>query len=150
MTTHEAPSGLVARRGELMVELFLQDLRPSFLSRPTSPNLGYDLLVGFKNARGGINTFAVEVRATERPPRGRFRLPRRAFDRLALSNVPALLLVVDVKHNRLYHAWLTPDGTAGGDDPQKVPVPLTELDAPAMAELHRQFKAADASVRVAG
>src|SRR5690349_13427533 len=106
MIEKNAQADFVERRAELMAELFLQDLHPQFLSRPTAGDLGYDLLVGFANPQGGTNTFAVEVKSTEREPPGKFPLSRREFNRLAHSNLPGLLIVADVKQNQLYYAWL--------------------------------------------
>src|SRR5688572_9816621 len=109
MTDKNSRSELVERRGELLAELFLQELDPVFLSRPTSPaDLGYDFLVGFVNSEGGTNTFAVQVRATEGPVSSPYPVPRQSFDRLTRSNVPGLLLVVDAKQNQLHYAWLAP------------------------------------------
>lgn len=130
-----------------MAELFLQDLGPRFVSRPTSQDVGYDLLVGFLNKIGGINTFAVEVKATERPPGTRLQFPRRSFDRFAHSNIPGLLLVADVKRNKLYYAWLTTRAATGTTD---VSLPLTELDDATTKALQAQLEAADVGASAAG
>jgi len=37
-------------QGAAIAEIFLQDLNTSFLAKPTEP-LGYDFLVGFRNAK---------------------------------------------------------------------------------------------------
>lgn len=146
MTTKRVSSDLVARRGELMAELFLEDFEPQLLARPTSDKLGYDLLAGFPNKEGGINTFAVQVKPTDRPPT-QVALSRRSFDRLAKSNIPGLLLVPDVKQNRMYYAWL--DFEAGGKG-STVAVPVTEANDETIATLRRQFQAASGRVAVAG
>lgn len=141
MTATQSRSKMIARRGEVMAELFLEEEGPRFLSRPTSPDVGYDLLVGFLNDAGGINTFAVEVRADEQPPPASgVRLPLPRFDRLAKSNIPGLLLVVDVKANTLYSAWLAPE--LASDRTAAVHVPVRLLDAAATADLKRRFTAA--------
>jgi hypothetical protein len=129
-----------------MAELFLQELEPEFISRPTSADVGYDLLVGFTNRKRGINTFAVEVKATERPPAGRFQIMRHTLDRFANSNIPALLLVADVKQNQLYYAWLSARKVSG----VSVSIPLTVLDETAKAELRAQVRAPNAGVSAAG
>lgn len=145
MSTHESHSNVVGRRAELMAELFLQELEPEFVSRPTSADVGYDLLVGFTNKKGGINTFAVEVKATERPPAGGFQITRKTFDRFAHSNIPGLLLVADVKHNQLYYAWLNSKKLSGT---VSVSVPLRSLDETTSEELARRFRSADGDVAV--
>ena len=130
---------LVSRRGELMAELFLQDLGPQFISRPTTSDVGYDLLVGFSNKKGGINTFAVEVKSTERPPKLKFTLAKRTFDRLSHSNIPGLLLVADVKQNRMYYAWLDSKVATAGDD--IISIPIAELDDRNKKSLKRELEA---------
>jgi hypothetical protein len=116
----------VGRRGELLAELFLQDLHPLFVAQATGRDLGVDFFVGFSNGRGGVNLVAVEVKATEQLSRPRFVLPRRQYEVLANSNVPGLIVVADVKKNRCYYAIATPVTIA--DDRQTVSFPLTEAD----------------------
>jgi hypothetical protein len=139
MSPRQSGSQVSARRAELMAELFLQELEPQFLSRPTSEDVGYDLLVGFANKKGGINTFAVEVKATQRAPGARFPLPKRTFDRFAGSNIPGLLLVADVKATRMYYAWLTSKRDRGN---ATVSIPLTEVNDATKKQLQKQLEAA--------
>ena len=129
-----------------MAELFLQELDPEFISRPTNEDVGYDLLVGFLNKKGGINTFALEVKATEQAPVGRFQVMRRTYNRFANSNIPGLLLVADVKQNRLYYGWLSEKAVVSTAN---VSVHLAELNNESKAELRRQF-AAESRVAAAG
>jgi hypothetical protein len=131
-----------------MAELFLQEFNPLFISRPTTDELGYDLLVGFSNKRGGINTFAVEVKGTERPPGPRFQILRRTFERIAHSNLPGLLLVADVKQNTLYYGWLRSKKASGGAP--SVAVPLVEINDATKKDLKAKFEQADIHVAAAG
>jgi hypothetical protein len=128
----------VDRRGELLAELFLQDLGPEFLARPTF-DFGYDLLMGFRNSRGGLNNVAVVVKATERPVQARYTVSRRDFERWANSNIPVLLLVVDVKNNRLFHTWPTPDIARDTGGSGTISIRLTEIDESMKETLRRQF-----------
>jgi hypothetical protein len=137
MSVQTSRSNLLGRRGALMAELFLQDLGPEFISRPTS-DVGYDLLVGFSNKRGGINTFAVEVKSTEQPPGPKFQLLKHVFVRLSCSNIPSLLLVADVKQNRMYYAWLDAKIAANGG--QMVSIPIIELDNRTTKKLKAEFE----------
>lgn len=114
-------------------------LGPEFLSRPTSGKIGYDLIVGFVNQRNGVNTFAIEVKATERPIGGRFQIVRQNFERLAYSNVPGLLFVADVKRNELSYAWLDKRESSAS---ASVSVPLIKLDESSKNELVRRLRAA--------
>jgi hypothetical protein len=145
---HRSESSVASRRAELLVELFFQELNPVFISRPTIQDLGYDLLVGFSNESGGINTFAVEVKATERPMGTHLPLRRANFNRMAHSNVPGLLLVADVKQSRLYYSWLRPiEGRGRGDT---VSIPLTEISDATKEELKKQFQQSNGGVAAAG
>ena len=110
MTTKKSKAHIIERRGQLIAELFLQDLNPSFVARPTS-DFGYDFLIGFPNTGGGINNCAVRVEATERPVPPRFPIDAETYRLLAHSNIPALLIVADVKRNRLFHAEIAGGST---------------------------------------
>jgi hypothetical protein len=138
MSVRNSHAKITSRRAELLAELFFQDLNPVFVSKPTE-EVGYDLLVGFSNEKSGINTFAVDVKAIEEPPSGSvIHISRSAFDRMAHSNVPGLLLVADVKRNRLYYAWLSSKESHGAGN--NVAVPITELNDQAIAKLKTQLK----------
>ena len=106
-----------------MAEPFLQELGPTFISRPATEDIGYDLLVGFLNKRGGINTFAVKVNIYQTSAEHAISAPADCtLDRFAHSNIPGLLLVADVKQNRMYHAWLTSRDLTGSGS---VSIPLS-------------------------
>ena len=121
---------LRGRRAELMTELFLEELQPRFVARVTNSDFVFDFLISFLNARGGINTFAVYVKSTEQPVNGKFELQRDLYKTLANSNLPVLLLVVDVKQNQFYYAWPrdNPELAPVGDS-VRVPVRLVDNDA---------------------
>jgi Domain of unknown function (DUF4365) len=136
MDTHSHAS-LVGRRAELMAELFLQDLEPTFLARPTT-DLGYDFFVGFSNPRGGINTTGVVVKATPQRVPARFPVDIRSYHRLANSNIPGLFLVVDVKHNRLFYAWPASDEHVGNGR-HTIALPVSEIDDVSKVQLRRRL-----------
>lgn len=129
-----AKAEITGRRGELLAELFLQDLGAEFVARPTV-DLGYDFFVGFNNSDGGLNVAAVEVKATDRPVDLHFPVQKRVFRRLANSNIPVLLLVVDVKENRLFYAL--PDACTACEDSggNTISIPLTVVDETTKSEL---------------
>jgi hypothetical protein len=128
------------RRAELLAELLLEGFGPVFLSRPTSPHVGYDFLAAFANSKDGVNTFAIEVKSTERPPGAHFRIPRSQFNRYAQSNVPGLLIVADVKLDRLYYAWLRSKPSNGRGD--TVSVPIVEINEETKESLKNQLRSA--------
>jgi len=131
-TSHRS---LIGHRSELMAELLLQEFDPISLARPTV-DFGYDFLVSFTNSRGGINTFGVEVKGTEKEISSTFAIERRAYDRLANSNIPMLLLVTDVKHNRVFYHWPHPQN---GPKSHMVRVPLVEINDQAKRDLRHRF-----------
>jgi len=117
---------LIGRRGELLAELFLQDLQPRFVAQTASDNLGVDFFVGFDNGKGGVNLVSVEVKATQQLSGSRFHLPMQHYALLANSNVPGLIVVVDVKQNRCYYAIANAAEVI--QDRQTISFPLIEGD----------------------
>ncbi len=138
MSVDSSRAQMVGRRGELLAELLLQEFDPAFVARPTA-DLGYDFFVGFPNSKGGINIAAVEVKSTEQPVKGRFAVSKRLYERLAHSNVPVLLLVVDVKQNKLFYAIPKPGASESGGEANKMLVRVTEIDDREKAELRSQL-----------
>ena len=146
MSTRTSRSKLAGRRAELLAEVFFQELDPAFLSRPPTPDVGYDLLVGFRNERSGINTFAIEVVSTEEPVGDRISIGRATFDRLAHSNVPGILLVADVKRNRLYYAWLQSDGPDARGRNATILIPVREVTDATKSELRKLLRRANGAI----
>jgi hypothetical protein len=141
MSASNSQAQMVARRAELMAELFFQSLDAAYVAR-FEHDLAFDLLVGLPNQQGGIDNFAVEVKATQQPVRSGFRIPRKIHERLSHSNTPAMLLVADVKQDRLYYAWLRPEQAAAArSDRDTIVVPLTEIDEGAKARLREELAA---------
>lgn len=138
MNNKHSHTEIVGRRGELLAELFLQDLNPSFVAKPTS-DFGYDFFIGVPNTHGGINNYAVELKATERPVAAHFPVNASLYERLANSNIPALLLVVDVKQNRLFYAWLSSKNLKREAKARTIKIPVTEIDDVVKEELRKQL-----------
>ena len=116
---------LIGQRAELLTELFLQDLEPEFVARPAE-SLGYDFFAGFRNPRGVVNIVAVEVEGTESSA-DFVMIPRTAYARWVNSNIPVLLLVVDVKESNYRFAWPDPE-ILNQKRSNVVKVPLTKMD----------------------
>lgn len=146
MTMKQTRSAQIGRRAELIAELFLQDLGPSFVAKPTD-DLGYDFLVGFPNNEGGVNSYVVELKATEQPVPLRYPLNAKLYERLVLSNIPAFLLVVDVKQNRVFYSLLF-NGTKRHRS-RTIRVPLTEANDVVKEQLRRQLKRQETAMRTA-
>jgi hypothetical protein len=131
-------TSLVGRRAELMAELFLQDLEPTFLARPAT-DLGFDFFVGFSNLKGGINTTGVVVKATPQRVLSRSDVDSRSYRRLANSNIPGLFLVVDVKHNRLFYAWPASDEPTRNGKHKTIALPVTEVNHKTKVQLRKRL-----------
>ena len=138
MSERSSRADLLWRRGELLAELLLQDLGAEFIARPTG-DLGYDYFVGFNNADGGVNIVAVEVMATDRPVPSRYPVRKQLFRRLANSNIPVLLLVANVKENRLFYAIPSAYASNGDPDAKTVSISLTAVDETSKRELIEQL-----------
>lgn len=143
MNNTKSQAEIVARRAELLVELFLQDLGATFVSGPRS-DTGYDFIVAFPNGKGGTNFSAVEVKATDRPIGHSYPLDTKWYKRLAHSNVPSLLLVVDAKQNRLYHAWPSEgDLKKSNSDARTIRVPVVPVDDAVKEQIRERLVGAD-------
>lgn len=140
MTEAESHAQMIGRRGDLLAELLLQEFNPAFVARATD-ELGYDFFMGVPNERGGINITAVQVKATEKRVSPRYRIGRRLYQSLANSNVPVLLLVVDVKRNQLFYAMPGLDGPSDRGTAEMVLVHLTEIDDDVKEELRSRLAA---------
>ncbi|HSI84621.1 MAG: hypothetical protein ACAI35_22730 [Candidatus Methylacidiphilales bacterium] len=106
MSNTATDARIVSMRAELLAEILLRELKPEFLanSKGSTP---YDLFIGFKTHDGGLNTFAVEVKATENVVRNPYRLQLGAkmLETLLRANIKVLLLVINVRNNKCYFTW---------------------------------------------
>jgi hypothetical protein len=137
-TIVSSPLSIVSRRGELMAELFLQELQPVFVAQPVT-DIGYDFFIGFTNSEGGLNTYAVEVKATQHPVNEKYRMPGDQFRRLVSSNLPVLLLVAEVKQNHLYYAWPHEHKNLIRSGASVVTIPVTEINLEFSAKLRAEL-----------
>lgn len=126
MTTHNNVS-LTGRRVELMAELFLHGLKPRFVAQATMSDFVFDFFLGFSNSQGGINICAVEVKSTERPLKGHYIMRAKQYQILANTNIPVLLLIVDVKENVFYYVWPR-DQPDLSQLKESIRIPVTRVD----------------------
>jgi|SRR5579863_1787983 len=138
MTDTRSHAEFVDWRSELLAELFLRELEPEFLSRPTR-DLGFDFLMGVRNREGGITTYAVEVKGTDRAISSSFPIDKRSYRRLASSKPPGFLLAIDVKQNKLFYAWPQPDEQPMRNGSGKIRVPVTEINDKTKSALRKQL-----------
>ena len=127
MKTGPSRSEIVGRRTEVLAELFLQELGPTFLSRPTQ-DIGFDFLMGFANREGGMNTYAVGVKGTEHEIATSFPIDKKSYRRLVKSKPPGFLLAIDVKQNRLYYSWPEREGVGLPTGNGTIRIPVVEIN----------------------
>ena len=133
------------RRGELLAEIFLQELEPEFVAQAPPENFAFDFLIGFLNEDGGFNSFAVEVKATETPINGEYSVKPDLFRKMAHSNIPVLLLVIDVKRNELFYAW-PGKGSVSKFSSSSVAIPLKRIDEASQKALRLRMTGEEAPV----
>lgn len=134
-------SELLHRRAEMIATLFLQDLKPEMLLHATPPNRFGDYFAGFRTKNRRHVTIMIEIKATENPVTGPFR-----FYGSANSNIPVLIMVVDVKANEIYFNWLSKAKTVSGSHPSgrttsTLSVPLRKATETTKKELLAEIEA---------
>jgi len=97
----------IGERAEALAGLFLLDLHPDYLGKPTSGHALYDFLLTFSRPDKSSVTVAVEIKGTDRPLRDpqRLMLSRSKLEAMNKSNTPFLIVVVDVKTNAVGFNW---------------------------------------------
>ena len=94
-------------------------------------------MVTFRNSRGGINSFGVEVKSTDQAVQLSFGIGRKTYNQLAYSNTAILLLFANVKQNKLYFAWI--DKRRAQSGAATVMIPLTLINERTKMELRRKL-----------
>ena len=115
---------LVQRRATLLLEEFLLSLGAAYVSSFEGDPVGFDYLAFFTSGDGSTRVVAIELKATEREIGGRFPLPGQTVRRAAGMNVPALLVVVDVKRSEVFYTWARDALTTVEDNERSVPLRL--------------------------
>ena|SRR5215471_2459873 len=106
MKTHDDKAWYIGRRGELLAEEFLLELGATYVGALQQPHdSGLDCIALFAKDDGTPIVIAVQVKATEQDINVRSLLPPSLVQRLQHTNVPVLILLVNVKHNDIYFTW---------------------------------------------
>src|SRR5690349_18413059 len=97
----------VERRAEILAEFFLRDLNPKFLAQATFQGAVWDYMAAFQSKKGKLINITVEVKGTENLIRDEFIFPAspQQVNQFVNSNLPVLILVVDVKTNSFAWNW---------------------------------------------
>lgn len=100
----------VTKRGNLLAQEFLFELEPKQVvytgDEKESP---FDYLTLFTKEDGSLATLAIAIRATESPVKEGNFFPTEDLEKLKKSNIPVLILVIDVKRNHCFFGWATED-----------------------------------------
>lgn len=96
----------VARRGELLAQQFLLDLQPDSVVACDGVNPPFDYIAFFTSADTTLVTVGIEVKATQQDFGGRYPFPTRHARVLLKSNIPVLVVVIDVKATQIYFNWI--------------------------------------------
>jgi hypothetical protein len=126
-------NAIKARRAEILVEAFIEDLKPSRFVKAESDHLDFDFVVAFKKPGGGLKYCAIEVMQTDSLINGEFHfiISRRAIDALN-SNMPTIIFVADTKRSQLYYGFASSMRTVSAAHRSgffEVAVPTTQVEA---------------------
>jgi hypothetical protein len=96
----------VAQRAELLAEQFVLDIHPSSVIKNKIPGPPFDFLAMFMRPDDSPVVIGVEVKATQHEISGAYPFPAKQAVRLLHSNIPILILVIDVKSNDIWFNWI--------------------------------------------
>jgi hypothetical protein len=147
MTVKKESPWYVGQRSEILAQLFLEDLGATSVAPVQGNDIGFDCFATFESPDGATKTIAVEIKAVEEeltsPPS--IALPRRLITRWLRCNVPVLVLVIDVKHNRTYFNWAkaileSNSGTGAPDTKRVLSAPLREGITEELVQLKQEIQ----------
>ena len=105
MTDKKNNTWYVEERGALLAEGFLLELRPAELRIMQNSEVGFDYVAFFSKADSSPVLIGVEAQATEQKVNGGYPFQVAQLKRLQNSNIPILIVVLDVKRNEIYFNW---------------------------------------------
>jgi hypothetical protein len=147
MTVKEKSPWYVGRRSAILARLFLEDLGAKGIAPIHGEDVGFDCFATFESPDGSTKSIAVEVKAIEEelkaPPS--IRISPRDVEHWSGSNVPVLVLVIDVKHNRTYFNWarVILEANRGANVPvtkRHMAAPLRESTAEEIVQLKQEIQ----------
>ena len=95
----------VEERAALLAESFLLGLGPFELRVIQNSDVGFDYLAFFSKIDSAPVLIGVETKATEQEVNGGYPFQVAQLKRLQNSNIPILILVLDVKRNEIFFNW---------------------------------------------
>jgi hypothetical protein len=96
----------VTKRGELLTKEFLFEIEPDDLiyTGDHADHL-FDYMALFLKPDGSPVTIAIAVKATEEEIEGAYPFKVSDLEKFKNSNIPVLILVIDVKRNKFFLTW---------------------------------------------
>jgi hypothetical protein len=96
----------VTKRGELLTKQFLFEIEPDDLiyTGDHADHL-FDYMALFLRPDGSPVTIAIAVTATEEEIEGVYPFKISDLEKFKNSNIPVLILVIDVKRNKIFLNW---------------------------------------------
>ncbi|MEB3228005.1 MAG: hypothetical protein VKJ27_06445 [Synechocystis sp.] len=107
MTTQVKEPWYITRRGELLSQEFLFELAPKqAIYTGDDPDHEVDYMALFSKPSSGLITIAMTVKPTEEDIQGAYPIQISELQKLKNSNIPVLILVIDVKRNHYFFNWV--------------------------------------------
>ena len=108
MTTKLKEPWYITRRGELLSQELLFQLAPKqAIYTGDDDDSDVDYIALFAKADSGLITIAMTVKPTEEEIKGVYPVKVSELNKLKNSNIPVLILVIDVKRNQYFFNWVS-------------------------------------------
>jgi len=106
MTTKTKEPWYITKRGQLLSQEFLFELAPKqAIYTGDEPDRLFDYMALFLKPDGSPITIAIAVKATEEEIEGVYPFKVSDLEKFKNSNIPVLILVIDVKRNKFFLNW---------------------------------------------
>lgn len=99
----------IERRADILAEMFVRDLNPKFIFQANLQRAVWDYMAAFQTKKGRLVNITITVKATEKPIPGTiiFVMSSGRANQIVNSNLPVLLLLVDVKTSAVAWNWIS-------------------------------------------
>jgi hypothetical protein len=96
----------ITKRGELLTKQFLFEIEPDdLIYTGDHADHFFDYMALFLKPDGSPVTIAIAVKATEEEVEGVYPFKVSDLEKFKNSNIPVLILVIDVKRNKFFLNW---------------------------------------------
>ena len=106
MTTKTEVPWYITKRGELLTKQFLFELAPDdLIYTGDHPEPLFNYMALFLKPDGSPLTIAITVKGTEEEIKGVYPVNVSELTKFKKSNIPVLILIIDVKRNHYFFTW---------------------------------------------